>query len=367
MVVVSASVGGGHDAAANEIARRLTAEGHSVRTLDFIDMFPLRIGALLRRAYALELSVAPGSWGPLCSVLARRPVVALTAFLCTVLTGRRILRRTGSASAVLSTYPVAGQVLGRLRRQGRLDAQVLTYLTDVSVHPLWIAPGTDTYLAAHRVTAEQAGALGAGDVRHVDAAVRPMFRRADQLSVVAARQRFGLPASGRLALVVGGAWCVGDVAGTARDIAGTGLATPVVVCATNTDLHRELATAGTGIALGWVDDMATLMRACDVVVTNGGGVTSIEATEVGVPVVIYRELPGHGRTNAMAFDAAGLASWVHGLDGLATALAAPRAPRTDRTVKVDPAAVVAAATGPGHIDGRPGSGHRMPLPVRRAA
>ncbi len=367
MAVVSASVGGGHDAAANEIARRLTASGHAVEIHDFIDMFPLRIGALMRRAYALELSLAPGSWGPLCSMLARRPVIALTAFLCTVLTGRSMRRRMGSASAVLSTYPLASQVLGSLRRRRRLDAPTLTYLTDVSVHPLWIAAGTDTYLAAHPITAQQANALGARDVRQVDAAVRPMFRRTGALPVQTARQRFTLPAAGRLALVVGGAWGVGDVAATARDIARTGLATPVVVCATNTELRRELTATGTGIALGWVDDMATLMRACDVVVTNGGGVTSIEATELGVPVMIYRELPGHGRTNAMAFEAAGLASWVRDADGLGAALTAPRAPRTDRAGKLDPAAVVAAATSPDLPGQRARTARRAPRPVRRAA
>ncbi|BCJ36226.1 hypothetical protein Athai_37290 [Actinocatenispora thailandica] len=340
IAIVSAGIGGGHNACADELGRRLRASGFTVDTYDFMDQFPGRSGALLRRLYAGQLSVLPASWGVLCTLLRARPVCWLVAVLCTLLTGRALRRRTAGAAAVLSTYPLATLVLGRLRRHKRLAAPVLTYLTDVSVHPLWMEQGCDCYLAAHRITAEQITALGARRVRRVDAAVRSQFRAGRQPGQAEARRRLGLPATGRLALVAGGAWAVGDVARTAREIAATGTAVPVVVCATNETLRSELDAEGVGITLGWVDEMATLMRACDAVVTNGGGITSVEATELGVPVLIHRPLPGHGRTNAEAFDAAGLAHWVRDVEELAAALHEPRRPETE-PVKPDPALVVA--------------------------
>ncbi|BCJ29543.1 MGDG synthase family glycosyltransferase [Actinocatenispora sera] len=340
IVIVSAGIGGGHNACADELGRRLRASGFTVDTHDFMDQFPGRTGALLRLLYAGQLSVLPASWGMVCALLRARPVCWLVSVLCFVLTGRALRRRTAGAAAVLSTYPLATLVLGRLRRRGWLAAPVLTYLTDVSVHPLWMDRGCDCYLAAHRVTAEQITALGARRVRRVDAAVRSQFRSGAQPSQAAARRRLGLPATGRLALVAGGAWAVGDVARTAREIAATGTAVPVVVCATNEALRAELSAAGVGITLGWVDEMATLMRACDAVVTNGGGITSVEATELGVPVLIHRPLPGHGRTNAEAFDAAGLAYWVRDANELAAALHEPRRPATE-PAKADPATVIA--------------------------
>jgi glycosyltransferase involved in cell wall biosynthesis len=94
------------------------------------------------------------------------------------------------------------------------------------------------------------------------------------------------------------------------DVAATGLATPVTVCGRNERLRERLARSGTGVPLGWVDDMPALIRASDVVVQNAGGLTSLEAMAVGVPVITYRCLPGHGATNARALDEAGLALWV---------------------------------------------------------
>lgn len=345
--IVSASLGGGHDACAAELARRLRATGYQVDVHDYLGMFPLRFGWFVRRLYALELAVAPRSWGFVNWLLGTRPLVWLIGVFTMLAAGRAMRRAVRGSVAVVSTYLGANPLLGRMRRRN-LDIPVLTYLTDISVHPLWIAAGCDTYLTPHRVTIERAVTLGATDVRLVGPAVRPEFTGAGA-DPGDARRQFGLPATGRLALVAGGAWAVGDVARTAADIAATGAATPVVLCANNEELRAAITATGTGIALGWVDDMATLIRACDTVVTNGGGVTAVEATELGVPVVVYRSLPGHARANAAAFQTAGLARWARSEAELADALRAPVPPRTEQGAP-DPAAVIAAATGlPVHV------------------
>ena len=48
VLVVSASMGAGHDGAARELVRRLKAEGHEAEMRDFLTCPPLRIGVLLR-------------------------------------------------------------------------------------------------------------------------------------------------------------------------------------------------------------------------------------------------------------------------------------------------------------------------------
>jgi processive 1,2-diacylglycerol beta-glucosyltransferase len=40
-------------------------------------------------------------------------------------------------------------MLGRERPSGRLRAPLVTYLTDPSVHSLWVHPGVDLHLALH--------------------------------------------------------------------------------------------------------------------------------------------------------------------------------------------------------------------------
>jgi processive 1,2-diacylglycerol beta-glucosyltransferase len=66
--------------------------------------------------------------------------------------------------------------------------------------------------------------------------------------------------------------------------------------------------------------MAGLMGAVDVLVQNAGGLSALEALAVGVPVITYRPIPGHGKANAAALDESGLAPWVREPGDLVEAL-----------------------------------------------
>jgi UDP-N-acetylglucosamine:LPS N-acetylglucosamine transferase len=325
IAIVSASLGAGHDGAAREIARRLRDSGHPVDCYDYLELLPFGIGMRARAAYRRQLNVAPWSWEWLLSKLGHdRFLTWLTVWLATIASWpmRKALR---GADAVVSTYPLASQVIVRLRRRGKLDMPLLTYLTDPSVHPLWIAEGTDLYLAAHPEIAAQVRQFGEKRVAVVAPAVRPEFRPAltDQ-ERRKARANFGLPQEGVLALVSSGSWAVGEIEQTAREVAAIGATSdivPVVVTGENHALRERLADLDPGLALGWVEDMPSLLRACDMVVLNSGGLTFFEAHATGLPVLTYRCLAGHGRTNAESLESAGLARWVHDSDQLAQALA----------------------------------------------
>lgn len=76
VVIVSASVGRGHDDAAIELGRRLVRAGCEVKRVDFLDLMPGRLGAGLRALYRRQLAVAPVSWQWMLDTLARVDVLA---------------------------------------------------------------------------------------------------------------------------------------------------------------------------------------------------------------------------------------------------------------------------------------------------
>ncbi|WP_436531568.1 glycosyltransferase [Actinoplanes sp. HUAS TT8] len=310
VVIFSASIGAGHDGAARELARRLTERGVPSVRHDFLDMLPAGLGRALRDTYARQLRSVPDSWGWLLDKMAGPRMSAGAGALSSGLAATRMLAAIGAdASAVVSTYPLASQVLGRLRRSGRLTVPAAAVMTDPSVHPLCVADGIDLHLAPGRHTADQIHAMNAPVLTVspiVDPAFRPVYDRAEKAAI---RRRLGLPADERLALVIAGSWGVGDVERTAADIAATGAALPVVVCGRNETLRRRLHETGTAVALGWVDTMPDLLRAADVAVHNAGGLSSTEAMASGVPVISYRCLPGHGTANAAVLAAGRLSPW----------------------------------------------------------
>jgi processive 1,2-diacylglycerol beta-glucosyltransferase len=364
-VIISASIGSGHDAAAGELADRLLDAGFDVDRIDFLDLLPWRLGAGLRALYRRQLALAPASWQWLLAALARVDVLgACVVRLCRVAprSARRVLH--GDVDLVVCTYPLASQLLGLLKRGGRISAPVLTYLTDPAVHPLWLADGVELYLASHPATLRQLKHWRGAPIVLVAPAVGPGFRPGhDPEERQRARRAFGLP-DGPLALVASGSWAVGQIEQAALEVAASGVATPVVVCGDNTVLRARLRGLSPGVVLGWVTDMPALMRAVDVAVLNSGGMTWAEAHSVRLPVLHYRPLPGHGRANAALLHEARQVPWVRRPTDLPAALrdtlaAAPHASPTDpRAPRPDPAELIAAfhtgwrpAISPGRVFG----------------
>ena len=326
--IITGSFGAGHDAAAHEIARRLGCLGVETRVSDIVDLMPAWSGLLLRRLYLRQIRSVPRSWSWLLGGLSRhRRAAALVARLVGSTTRSLLALAEDRPAWFVSTHPFASQALGRLRADGRLTVPTATYLTDMSVHRLWVHTGIDVHLAMHELPAAEARSLGALRV----AVVSPAVSCQALDGATAQRGRFGLPAEPPLVLVTGGSLGIGELADTAREIAGTGRAVPVVLCGHNDRLRRALAGDTDVVALGWVADMAGLLRSVDLVVQNAGGFTSLQTLAAGVPMASYRCIAGHGETNAAALDRAGLVPWLRDLAALEGWLATRLAPQ-DGTV-----------------------------------
>lgn len=310
VVIVSAGVGAGHHGYTRELARRLRERGFAVDEHDFMDLLPGPTGARSVRLYNRTLNHAPWVYAGLFRVGTWSATAAMTRALLAPARSRLRGLLDGRVRAVVSTYSLASQLLGPLRRSGRLRVPAVTYVTDFAVHRHWVVPGVDALLTPHQVGAVQARALGAdhGSALAAGALVAPGFHPPTPDEREQARRAFGLP-PGRLALVAAGSWGVGRVEATAADIVASGVATPVVVCGHNDRLRARLARAGVP-ALGWVTDMPLLMRAVDVLVENAGGLMALEGMATGLPVATYRPIPGHGHVSAVTLEQAGVSTWI---------------------------------------------------------
>jgi processive 1,2-diacylglycerol beta-glucosyltransferase len=312
-VIVTGSYGAGHDAAAHELARLLRARGDAVEVLDIVVLLPLGIGRLLRAAYHRQIRSLPRSWDRTLHWLEPGRLLNRLVTWAFALMAGRVARAVEHADLVLTTHPFGSQTLGHARRRGRLGAPAYTYLTEASVHALWVHPGIDQHLAIHEVAADQARTYG-GQATTVIPAVPPLSHHggADPLAE--------LEIVGPRALVTGGSLGIGELAETAVDVVATGLMTPVVLCGTDEHLRERLSQLPGVVALGWRDDVAALLATSDCVIQNAGGFTSLEALGSGTPVLTYRPIPGHGVTNAANLERAGLVPWVREPAGLASAL-----------------------------------------------
>lgn len=337
ILIVSASMGAGHDGAARELRRRLVADGHEVGIVDFLDCCPFGIGWFIKWTYLLQLRVAPWSYELTYRLWYKMPstwgfIVRLDTFIA----GRRIRKAIARSDAdvVVSTYPLSSLVLGNMRKKRWLKVPVVTYLTDFAVHPLWVHPHVDVHLATSDLAAQTARTRGGEDARSPGPMVGTRFEDPVATGRATARAELGLDDSTRAVLVVAGSWGVGDIPGTVAAIREAGDFHPVVVCGRDEQLRARLAAEGEATILGWTDDMPALMVACDVMVENAGGLTANEAFAAGLPVVTFLPIAGHGKDNAEGMARLGVTRYAQSPAELHDALTALSRPGPARDQQV---------------------------------
>ena len=307
-LLLSGSLGLGHDVMAQACADSLQARGWSTLTLDAMRLLGRTGGPAGEAVFRSMLSV-PGLYDAyhfaalrtgnrlalLTDAAARGPMVP------------RLRRRLDAdpADMVISVFATAASAVSRLRALGAVndryrDMAHVVFCTDVTPHRLWVHPHTDLYLVTSR--AAECAVLRfqpEAQVAVVPAPVRPGFYQPPTQQE--ARARLGVPASERCVLLMSGAWGLGPLAATASALGRAGLYV-LAVAGHNRKLEARLrASAAREPRLrgfGFTDGVAELMAAADLVITSSGD-TCAEARVVGRHVLLLDVVPGHGRENLL--------------------------------------------------------------------
>lgn len=313
-MIVSGSVGAGHDGVAHELARRLREQGDGVTVVDQLKGFTPAARFLLGAGYLVLLRTAPALYDVTCWLVERsRTVQRIADAVCR--TSEGWLREvTGDCDLVVATYPPACRALGHLRSTGGLAVPVVGYLTDPGPNFLWVHPGLDSHLTAAEHTAQEVRRRYGVPAESAGPLVAPRFRAMSRPQArAAARQQLrlelGIGAEDVVALLLLGSLGIGGVRRAALALAAAGIR-PVVMCGRNDRLRRRLARLSGVVALGWREDVPELIAASDVVINNAGGLSLTESFVVGVPAVTYAAVAGHGKANARSLDAGGFAPWA---------------------------------------------------------
>ncbi len=369
VLIFSASIGEGHDLPARVLADGILEEEPGAE-VEIVDSLAL-VNPLVRRLI-LDSSRFHSKWGNRLFDLSYKLITdvpptrwfgaRLTQWLAARPIRRAVLER--DPDVVVSTYPGSTEVLGDLRAKGRISVPVVSAITDLAALRYWAHPGVDLHLITHPESAEEVLQIAPGsDVRCIRGLTDERFYA--RRSEADARRELGLPLEGRVILVSGGGWAVGDLEGATEEALAVPGATAVCLCGRNDQLREELTRHFAGeprVRLeGFTEQMPDWFAAADVLVHSTAGLTVLEAIMRGCGVVSYGWGRGHVRVNNEAFVRFGLAEVARTRnelgDALLHALEASGAPDESFT-KLPSAASAVLSLGFGFANGELGDGRR---------
>jgi processive 1,2-diacylglycerol beta-glucosyltransferase len=330
VLILTASVGEGHDLPARLLRDQLERESADVEVVvvDGLRAMGRAFVLLNERAASVFFHRLRFMWdvgfGLFISFPATRRLSKAIVHMAGAKGVLRLISET-RPNVVVSVYPVTTEVLGHLRRAGRLTVPAIAVVTDLAMMHYWAAPGIDLHLVTHSESETEVRSIAGSStsVTVVRGLVRPEFDSPPEREE--ARRVLGLPAEGSVVLVSGGGWGVGDLAGAVEAALALDIAVVACLCGRNESLRRELtgrhASEQRLRAVGFTDRMCAWLTAADVLVHSTGGLTVLEATICGCPTISYGWGRGHLRANNDAFRRLGLAEVVGARRDLRAALA----------------------------------------------
>lgn len=362
LLIIYASYGDGHLQAARAIRDALELQGvpgHCVKLVDIIAQASPWLNEVTKRLYMRSYSMLPSLYGWVYD--RTRPMKHDSLFGGWLHSfGRDTMRRLlldEQPDAVIYTFPAfASPPDGRRSRLPRVPA--LAVVTDFDLHCRWVHPHVDRYyvatddlkaeltkrgVAASRIVVSgipiKRGFAGIVPNREPDPINgrglqpepppdlndRPNALPGNQSNDtvrssearVELRRRYNIPEDRPLVLIMAGAQGVmPDVSAICCALLDQPDLTVALVCGRNAALAdamraRLLPSSDRLLIFGYVDPIHELMSLADCLVTKPGGITLSEGLAAGLPLFIYRPVPGQEKNNALYLQTRGAAFIAH--------------------------------------------------------
>lgn len=303
-VVLSGSLGLGHEMLVRSCAAALEQSGWRVRSLDCMALLGRRSGPASERTFNHVVGAIPAFYDGL-HFAHLRTGSRLATFMDDRACGRLVPALRADLAArpadlVLSVFATGASAAARLKAEtpGR---RTVVLCTDVTLHRLWVSAGTDLFLATSPAAeASVRRYLPRARVSQLPPPVRAAFYHAP--AKAKARAALGIPHDRPCLLVIDSGWGFGP---TERSVDALAEADVEVLAVAGRQVAvearlRALAQRRSRVhPFGFVDDVPVLMAAADAVVALPGATTCAEARVVGRPLLLLDLMPGHGRENVL--------------------------------------------------------------------
>lgn len=316
VLILSCNTGGGHNAAGFALKEQLEARGHQAVFFDYLTLAGEKVSKRVEDVYVNVVKEVPHAFGAaykagmaVSRITKKSPVYYVNGKMAKYLE-TYLEREAFDAIVMPHLYPA--ETITYMKRKGFNLSLTVAVMTDYTCIPFWEETCCDYYIAPHKDLIPQCVRRGIPKEKLIPAGIPVSSRFSMKTGRKKARELLGLPLEKKVYLVIGGSMGAGNLQKLAariwkeneRDVS------MVLICGSNQKVCEKLEKKYRGeediFILGKTNKMPLYMKACDIVYTKPGGLTSTEAAVSEIPLVHTSEIPGCETENRRFFKRLGM-------------------------------------------------------------
>lgn len=208
-----------------------------------------------------------------------------------------------SPDFILATNPLPLQLASLIEEKNIIDILSANVCTDFGFHSLWHSPDINYYFVANEEIKKSLldHKVNLDKIKITGIPVRPIFNQL--LSRQEILESLNFDSSRPVLLIVGGQLKYKELLRVVLGIkAKNSLAQFIVIAGRDKNLQKKLEDSQlkkifTVRIFGLVNDIERFMTASDVILSKAGGSTTAECLVKGLPMIVYKTIPGQEEDN----------------------------------------------------------------------
>jgi processive 1,2-diacylglycerol beta-glucosyltransferase len=315
ILILTASIGEGHNTAARNIREALLAETGGIDSpcevlvADPYTRTNPTVNKLVQKGYATAINRYPRAWKVVFELLSRRGVLeGMGPLLTELTTAVRELIAEFKPDVIASTYPVFAYLNTKIHKK-KAGVPFFNVITDSTIiNSVWYRWPTSGSLVADEATADALRAGGVPpDLIHILGF--PVTMKFETLVPAAA------PQDGQWKALFFPGGTAQNAVGTLEQLAKVPHLEITAVTGRRFKVHATMENAGLprhGSLVGWTDEMPQLMASHQLFIGKAGGATVQEAIAAQIPFLVNHVVPGQEEGNIAMIEQTGIGALVTG-------------------------------------------------------
>lgn len=316
VLILSCNTGGGHNAAAQAIAEAIREHGDCAEVLDYLCLAGNGVSKLVGDGYVEVVKKAPAVFGmayklgmAVSKMMKKSPVYYANARMARYL--EEYLQKN-PVDAIVMPHLYPAETITYMRRNGVVLPFTVVVMTDYTCIPFWEETDCDYYITPHKKLHPEIVKRGIPEYKLKAFGIPVSGKCRKYIPKEQARSMLGLEQKKKYFLLAAGSMGTKAIVHILELLLAMRSKNEnlVVICGSNQKLKKKLQKKYKNrkevMVVGYTKKMPIYLKACDVIFTKPGGLTSTEAAVSGIPIVHIRPIPGCETENRRFFQKSGM-------------------------------------------------------------